>query len=229
VKAPVVELTASTYLLRREGGSWAIGLIWHERLAGRLPSGGHVELGESLAEAAVREVLEETGLRALLIPGPSAPVPAGFPYASVPAPWWTCNGRTSVDSHTAAEHVHVDHIFLALVDPAAPRPERRLRAERAEHVVVHTAHPHPSRPPTRGEVNGEPRREQSAEPRCPHEHGRRTGGRPRRAAPDPPGQYYPDDTRGWGHHLTLGEIRQQDVTEQGVRSEDGLTVESSMS
>ncbi len=122
MRSAVVELTSSTFLLRWQDGGWTVGLVWHDRLRCWLPAGGHHEPGESVADAAVREVWEETGLRALLVPGPSAPVPPGFPHPIEPAPWWTCRGRASADGHTAAEHVHVDHVYLALAEELAPEP-----------------------------------------------------------------------------------------------------------
>lgn len=115
----VREVTASTFLLRRDAGRWRVGLIWHDRLGSHMPVGGHGEVGEGVHDAAVREVLEETGLKASLIPGPTAPTPADFPHRPVPAPWWICEGSASPDGHTSTPHTHVDHIFLALVDMAA--------------------------------------------------------------------------------------------------------------
>ena len=42
-------------------------LHWHRKLGMWLPPGGHIEEGELPDEAAVREVWEETGLRAALV------------------------------------------------------------------------------------------------------------------------------------------------------------------
>jgi 8-oxo-dGTP pyrophosphatase MutT (NUDIX family) len=53
--------------------------------------GGHVEDNETAAEAAAREVEEETGLRGVRMMGtPSPSLPAGFPatHSLIPLPVW---------------------------------------------------------------------------------------------------------------------------------------------
>jgi hypothetical protein len=35
----VREVTASTFLLRREAGDWQVGLIFHDRLGSHMPTG----------------------------------------------------------------------------------------------------------------------------------------------------------------------------------------------
>ena len=45
-------------------------LHWHAKLGRWLPPGGHIEPNELPDEAAIREVLEETGVRATLISSP---------------------------------------------------------------------------------------------------------------------------------------------------------------
>ena len=63
--------TASVFLLARFDGGWRIGLIHHPRLRRWMLPGGHVEAYENPAEAALREVREETGLTAQLINTPA--------------------------------------------------------------------------------------------------------------------------------------------------------------
>jgi 8-oxo-dGTP pyrophosphatase MutT (NUDIX family) len=83
--------------------------------------GGHVEIDETPAEAAVREVSEETGLTGVRFLQPPAPrLPAGFPHERVEPPWWIIEMRVPSDSHLAEPHVHVDHEYLALVNEADP-------------------------------------------------------------------------------------------------------------
>jgi 8-oxo-dGTP pyrophosphatase MutT (NUDIX family) len=111
----VREATASALLLRRSHGQWLVGLILHPRYRVWMASGGHVEGSEPPADAVLREVREETGLHVRLVPGPALPAPAGWPHPSEPAPWWTASVSVVPDSHTAEPHIHVDHMFLALV------------------------------------------------------------------------------------------------------------------
>ena len=116
----IKEPTASTFVFRREAGTWLTALVWHPRLECWLPSGGHVESSENTEEAAIREAREETGLDVQLLPGPAAPVPAGYPHKVLCAPWWITEMGASPDSHTASPHVHVDHVFAAVASSAQP-------------------------------------------------------------------------------------------------------------
>jgi ADP-ribose pyrophosphatase YjhB (NUDIX family) len=54
----IKEPTASTFVFRREAGTWLTALVWHPRLDCWLPSGGHVENTENTEEAAIREARE---------------------------------------------------------------------------------------------------------------------------------------------------------------------------
>jgi ADP-ribose pyrophosphatase YjhB (NUDIX family) len=54
----IKEPTSSTFVFRREAGTWLTALVWHPRLECWLPSGGHVESSENIAEAAIREARE---------------------------------------------------------------------------------------------------------------------------------------------------------------------------
>ncbi|WP_424535552.1 NUDIX domain-containing protein [Sphaerisporangium viridialbum] len=75
------EATASAFVLSRFDRVAQVALVWH-RLQAWLPAGGHVEIYENPAEAALREIIEETGLVASLIPGPALALPAGFPQSA---------------------------------------------------------------------------------------------------------------------------------------------------
>ncbi|WP_316527573.1 NUDIX domain-containing protein [Kitasatospora brasiliensis] len=117
----IKELTASAFVFRiGEDGVCRAALVWHPRLELWLPAGGHVEVDEGAAEAALREIEEETGLRAELLPGPSVPLPAGFPHSAPPAPWWVVEMDACADNHTREPHRHIDHVYVARVGDAEP-------------------------------------------------------------------------------------------------------------
>ncbi|MFI7121978.1 NUDIX domain-containing protein [Amycolatopsis sp. NPDC049868] len=109
----IIEQTASTFLVQRKEMRWLIGLAWHHRLEITLPAGGHQEPGETIAETAVREVLEEAGVRCRLLP---LPLPSRFPQRLIGVPWWIADVPAGPDNHTGAPHVHRDHVFVAEPD-----------------------------------------------------------------------------------------------------------------
>ena len=112
--------TSSAFVFRRLPGGWRIGLIQHPRLRRMMIPGGHVEPEESPAEAAVREVAEETGLAVTLVGPPAAPVPPGYRARRVAQPWWIAEYHFPADNHLDVAHVNVDHLYVALADGAAP-------------------------------------------------------------------------------------------------------------
>ena len=74
------DMTATNLVFRRSEntGDWVTGVAYHVRLGGFLPAGGHWEDGETLAETALRETVEELGCRTLIIPGLSS-MPCAVP------------------------------------------------------------------------------------------------------------------------------------------------------
>lgn len=112
--------TASTFLFFPFPGGWRLGLIHHPRLGMLMLAGGHVEPDETAAEAALREVEEETGLTARLLHALAPPLPAEFPRLSVPLPWWIVEHQVPADRHEPHPHVHVDHVYVAVADSEAP-------------------------------------------------------------------------------------------------------------
>lgn len=113
--------TSSVFVFRRLAGGWRIGLIRHPRLHRMMIPGGHVEPEETSAEAAVREVAEETGLAVTLVGPPAAPVPHGYRGRRVTLPWWIAEYQVGPDNHLGVAHAHIDHLYVALADgnPAA--------------------------------------------------------------------------------------------------------------
>jgi 8-oxo-dGTP pyrophosphatase MutT (NUDIX family) len=87
-------------------------LHFHRKLGKWLPPGGHIEANELPDEAAVREVIEETGVRARLVGERGLPVeeprqlvvPAGVQL-----------------EHISPGHEHIDLVYFAVPDPDAPR------------------------------------------------------------------------------------------------------------
>lgn len=95
-------------------------LHWHKRLQQWMPPGGHIEPDEDPVQAVLREILEETGATAEVIP--SVPV-LPFPYPGQVQPPYTI---LLEDSAEAGEpHQHIDLIYfcrLASAVGAAPNP-----------------------------------------------------------------------------------------------------------
>jgi 8-oxo-dGTP pyrophosphatase MutT (NUDIX family) len=96
-------------------------LVWHNASGMWMLPGGHVDPGESPAEAATREVLEETGVTAVLhghpvdLPGmvwqPSPIVTAVIPAPAKPAR----PGKPAEDAHW-----HIDLLYAGTADSTLP-------------------------------------------------------------------------------------------------------------
>jgi 8-oxo-dGTP pyrophosphatase MutT (NUDIX family) len=68
----------------------------------------------------VREVAEETGLRVRLIHPPSPPLPVGYGPRQIAQPWWIDEVPVPADSHATADHLHTDHLYVAVADNIEP-------------------------------------------------------------------------------------------------------------
>ena len=108
--------TSSVFVFCEVEGRWRLGLIEHPRLGRQMVVGGHVEADETQAEAAVRETVEESGLRVRLLGCPAPSLPVGYPHARVAAPWWITELMVPADNHLAEPHVHVDHQYVAVAE-----------------------------------------------------------------------------------------------------------------
>ncbi|MCY0935970.1 NUDIX domain-containing protein [Streptomyces sp. H34-S4] len=130
--------TASTFVFAWIGGDWRLGLIEHPRLAMAMIPGGHVEEDESAAEAAWREVREETGLKVRPLAAPAATMPAGYPHPVMAQPWWITELRVPRDNHLPEDHVHVDHVFVAVAEDTEPvcEPEHPFTWLSEEEVLA---------------------------------------------------------------------------------------------
>ena len=92
-------------------------LLFHRTLQRWLPPGGHLEPGETPDEAALREVLEETGL-SIALPRSLAPrIPGGPKPLAQPA-------GLQVEE-IGPGHEHLDLVYFAALAPDSPRTPRR--------------------------------------------------------------------------------------------------------
>lgn len=97
-------------------------LLWHEKLQMWLPPGGHVEPNELPDEAAVREVLEETGIEVVLLSQPALP--------PIPGPRQLARPEGIQLEQIGPDHQHIDLVYFARpVDPARAEPttDREVR------------------------------------------------------------------------------------------------------
>ena len=115
--------TSSVFVFCRAPEGWRLGLIKHPRLGRMMIPGGHVEPEESPAEAALREVTEETGLAVRLVHPPAPPLPGGYRPRRVAQPWWMVEYSVRPDGHHGADHVHIDHLYVSVADSTQPVAE----------------------------------------------------------------------------------------------------------
>lgn len=95
------DFTVATFVLHRG----KVLLLYHRKLQMWLPPGGHIDPNELPDEAAVREVLEETGLAVELV---SAPAMAG-----VPGPLHLARPEGVQLEDIAPGHQHIDLVYYA--------------------------------------------------------------------------------------------------------------------
>ena len=83
-------------------------LHWHPKVKAMLPPGGHIEPGEDPVTAVLREIWEETGLSAEVMPR-EMPVEFGYPR-QIPPPETIM--VEDIDDPVAGPHEHVDLIYF---------------------------------------------------------------------------------------------------------------------
>ena len=83
-------------------------LHWHRRLAQWMPPGGHVEPDEEPAEAALREVREETGLVCEIVA--TSPTHAFAEPQQLPAPYTIL--LENIPASKEPPHMHIDLIYF---------------------------------------------------------------------------------------------------------------------
>ena len=82
-------------------------LHWHEKLGRWLPPGGHIEPNELPDDAAIREVMEETGVEAVLL---------SSPLNHTDLPGQPCQLARPLGIQLAdigPDHQHIDLVYLA--------------------------------------------------------------------------------------------------------------------
>jgi 8-oxo-dGTP pyrophosphatase MutT (NUDIX family) len=95
--------------------------VHHNKLGQWLYPGGHIDPNEDPAQAALREVLEETGVSAEVI---SDPLP-GYPSVTVHPPPYAILEMQVSDSKIGT-HQHIDHVYVLRATSG------RLTAQREE-------------------------------------------------------------------------------------------------
>jgi len=111
--APTRDFTVAVFVVH----AGRVLLHHHRRLDRWLPPGGHIEPGELPDEAAVREVWEETGVRAALLPD------YGIAVDALGQPRQLCRPAGVQLAAIAPGHQHIDLVYLATGQPAEPRPD----------------------------------------------------------------------------------------------------------
>jgi 8-oxo-dGTP pyrophosphatase MutT (NUDIX family) len=114
--------TASAFVMHRDEMGWRTGLVLHPIFDLWIMPGGHIDPDEDPAQAALREVVEETGLDGVkMLPLHSPPAMVETPSARpVLLPWWLLEHPVDGDNHLAEPHLHVDHKYVAIADTITP-------------------------------------------------------------------------------------------------------------
>ena len=94
-------------------------LHWHPKLSMWLPPGGHIDPDEDMTEAVIREVLEETGIAAEIVPHVPLASFSNIPQLPVPL-------KIIVADIEGDPHQHIDMSYALRERAGVPRiePER---------------------------------------------------------------------------------------------------------
>ena len=104
--APTRDFTVAVFVIWRDH----VVLHWHRKLSRWLPPGGHIERDELPDEAAIREVLEETGLPIRLVGERGLP----SDYPGQPRQLIRPQGIQLED--ISPGHQHIDLVYFAVPD-----------------------------------------------------------------------------------------------------------------
>ena len=112
--------TASVFLLAPAVTGWQFGLIEHPRLRRWMLPGGHVEPDENPAEAARREVREETGHDAELLACQFFAAPGRIDQQVITLPLWIVEEHVPPEPRQPSAHIHVDFLYAATTRVRTP-------------------------------------------------------------------------------------------------------------
>jgi 8-oxo-dGTP pyrophosphatase MutT (NUDIX family) len=116
--------TSSVFLFTPGEDGWRVGLIHHPRLHRWMLPGGHVEPQENPAEAALREISEETGHTAHLINTHTGGLTDA--WAGVPVPVWIAEQLVPSERRHPHPHIHIDLLYLAVTAERQPSSSAEL-------------------------------------------------------------------------------------------------------
>jgi 8-oxo-dGTP pyrophosphatase MutT (NUDIX family) len=123
--AVVIDLTTAEVLL-----------IDHRATGRRQPPGGHVDADQAGHEAAIREVLEETGVQAVLWTSRPVTIPGG---AWMPSPFLVCEfPAPPKPAEGEPAHAHIDLLYLATADSTVPVTAQVAEVTGAVWLPIHT-------------------------------------------------------------------------------------------
>jgi len=107
------DFTATGYVVNPERTK--ILVVFHNKLQKWLPAGGHLESNEMPHEAALREVLEETGVHAHIINDDHEMGLTGFVDCQIPRPYCVLY-QVIPATKKDVEHIHVDFVYVMEAD-----------------------------------------------------------------------------------------------------------------
>jgi 8-oxo-dGTP pyrophosphatase MutT (NUDIX family) len=90
-----------------------VALHWHQKLAMWLPAGGHIEANEDPVQAVLREINEEFGVVATVLPiAPRTPYMGGPEQLEPP--------HAMLDCMVGPDHVHIDLCYYCKLESGYP-------------------------------------------------------------------------------------------------------------
>ena len=105
--------TATAFVVYRD----SVALHWHRKINAWLPPGGHIEKNEDPVQAVLREVAEETGLKARIIP--TSPI-IDLEYPEQILPPFTIEIE-DINDPVEGPHQHIDMIYICRPISNEPR------------------------------------------------------------------------------------------------------------